>query len=180
MSSRWNAITGIVLRRIDVRLWIELVHGKTEVAFLELRVLPCIQDDGQDDKEDGVLGRQEEVEKSGKLAKDLVALEVADVDDEPVDADRYEDDRDQEVPDGEQHEEDVGHHLLFGEVDDEGGEEDDVHEEAGYKGQDEEGRISPPVVRELGGEEVRAGDGGLRIAALIAGPGSVEKHSPCL
>jgi hypothetical protein len=36
---------------------------------------------------------QEEIEESGESAENLVALEEADVDDEPVDADRDEDER---------------------------------------------------------------------------------------
>ena len=165
---------------MHVRLRIELVHRKPEVALLQLRILPGVENDGQHDEEDRILGSQEEVEKSGKLAKDLVALKVSDVDDEPVDADGDEDDGDQQVSDGQQQEEDVRHHLLLGEVDDEGSDEDDVQDEAGHEGQDEEGGVAPPVVGELRREEVRTGEGGLRVAALVAGPGSVEKHCPCL
>ncbi len=48
------------------------------------------------------------------------------------------------------------------------------------QGEDEEGRVAPPVVGELRREEVGAGDGRLRVAALITGPSSVEEHSLCL
>ena len=162
------------------RLRIELVHGQAEVALLKLGVLSGVQDDGENGEENGVLGGEKEVDESGKLAEYFVAFEEPDVYDEPVDADGDEDDGDQQVSDGQQQEEDVRHHLLLGEVDDEGSDEDDVQDEAGHEGQDEEGGVAPPVVGELRREEVRTGEGGLRVAALVAGPGSVEKHCPCL
>jgi hypothetical protein len=65
---------------------------------------------------------------------------------------------------------------LLREIDDKGGQEEEVEDERGHESEDEERGITPTVIVKLRDKDFRTVHCGLRKSLLISGPGSIEEH----
>ena len=109
-----------------------------------LNSVPGVQYEGDGEEQEGVLEGEREVQEAGGLAPDHATGPHAEVGDEPVDGRGDEDERDEEIADGEEEEGPVGLLPDVGAAD-EGEEEAQVEHEARDDGEAEEAGIAPAV-----------------------------------